>query len=139
MALSNANPADPSFRPANAGDVDAMDELCKSIYRVSRRNECQSLMNLGFPAFVIDRAGIRGYLISTAIGHGVAQSDADMLALLSSLGATVPAAHTLVPLRNGALYRSALAAGHRNQKVMNLMALGPYADPAGTFCPSVLF
>jgi len=139
MALSNANAAGPSFRAASAGDLDAMDELCKSIYRVSRRNECQSLMNLGFPAFVIDRASIRGYLIGTAIGHGVAQSDADMLALLDGLGATVPDAHSLVPLRNGALYRSALAAGHRNQKVMNLMALGPYEEPAGSFCPSVLF
>jgi predicted N-acetyltransferase YhbS len=139
MTLSNTNTADRAFRAATAADLDAMDELCKSIYRISRRNECQALMNVGFPAFVLDRGGIRGYLVGSAIGHGVAQSDADMLALVSSLGATVPAAHALVPLRNGALYRSALAAGHRNAKVMNLMALGPYEEPTGTFCPSVLF
>jgi hypothetical protein len=78
-------------------------------------------------------------LLGTALGHGVTENDADMLALLNSLGATLPDAHTLVPLRNGSLYKSAVAAGHKNQKVMNLMAYGPYEDPQGTFCPSVLF
>jgi hypothetical protein len=42
-------------------------------------------------------------------------------------------------MRSGELYRRALAAGHRNRKVMNLMALGPYEDPQGTWVPSVLF
>ncbi len=139
MALASTNTPDPAFRPATPEDLDAMAELCKSVHGFSRRNECERVMTLGFPAFVLDRDGVRGYLIGTAIGHGVAESDGDMLSLLSSLGATVPDAHTFVPLRNGALYRSALAAGHKNQKVMNLMALGPYAEPAGSFCPSVLF
>ena len=139
MALANTNAPGPAFRPATSADLDAMDELCKSIYRISRRNECVSVMNLGFPGFVLDRGGVRGYLLGTAMGHGVAESDADMLALLNGLGAAVPDARALVPLRNGALYRGALAAGHKNQKVMNLMALGPYEEPAGTFCPSVLF
>ena len=37
-------------------------------------------------------------------------------------------------MRQGDLYRRALAAGHRNRKVMNLMALGPYEEPQGTYC-----
>jgi len=139
LALSNANAPNPDVRPATPDDLDAMDELCRGIYRISRRNECASVMRLGFPAFVLDRNGVRGYLIGTAIGHGVAESDDIMAALLSSLGALVPDVHSLLPLRNGELYRKALAAGHRNTKVMNLMALGPYEEPQGTFCPSVLF
>ena len=139
LALSNANTPDPNVRLATPDDLGAMDELCRSIYRISRRNECESVMRLDFPAFVLDRNGIRGYLIGTAIGHGVAESAADMATLVDGLGALVPDAHTLLPLRNGELYRKALAAGHRNQKVMNLMALGPYDEPMGTFCPSVLF
>jgi len=62
-----------------------------------------------------------------------------MVALLNSHGASVPDAHSFVPLRDGELYRRALASGHRNQKVMNLMALGPYDEPQGTYCPSVMF
>ncbi len=139
LALSNGNAADPAVRGATPADLDAMDELCRSIYRVSRRHECEVLMRLGIPAFVLDRSGIRGYLFGLAIGHGVAESDDGMIALINGLGANVPDAHAFVPLRNGGLYRKALAAGHRNQKVMNLMALGPYEEPRGTFCPSVLF
>lgn len=139
LTLSNAGPIDANFRPATPDDLGAMDELCRSIYRISRRNECERMMQLGFPAFVLDRAGVRGYLVGLAIGHGVAETDDDMVTLLNGLGATVPDAHAFVPLRNGELYRKALAAGHKNQKVMNLMALGPYEEPPGTFCPSVLF
>jgi hypothetical protein len=73
------------------------------------------------------------------MGHGVAENDDDMLTLLAGLGASMPDAHALVPLRAGELYRRALAAEHRNQKVMNLMALGPYEEPQGSYCPSVLF
>ena len=80
-----------------------------------------------------------GYLLGTALGHGVAESDDDMLALLASSGATLPDAHSFVPLRNGELYRRALAAGHKNQKVINLMTYGPYQEPQGTYCPSVMF
>ncbi len=139
MALSNAGPVDANIRPATADDLDAMDELCKSIYLVSRRGECALFLQLGFPALVLDRGGIRGYQLGTAMGHGVAENDDDLLVLLAALGASMPDAHALVPLRAGELYRRALAAGHRNQKVMNLMALGPYEEPQGSYCPSVLF
>jgi predicted N-acetyltransferase YhbS len=139
LALSSKNEVDPGFRPATPADLDAMDELCQAIYRISRKPECAALMAAGFPGFVLDRGQISGYLIGSAIGHGVAESDDEMLALLNSLGATVSDGHSFVPMRNGELYRRALAAGHRNQKVMNLMALGPYEEPRGTYCPSVMF
>ncbi len=140
MQLSNDGSVAPAFRPATTGDLPAMDELCRGIYRISRRGECAALMEVGFPTFVLDRGGrIAGYLIGTIIGHGVAESDDDMLALLGGFGAGVPGAASLVPLRSGALYRRALAAGHRNIKVMNLMALGPYEEPQGTWAPSVMF
>lgn len=139
LELSSDQQADPAVRPATADDFAAMDALCRSSYRVSRQGEYGALTQLGFPAFVLERGRVAGYLIGTLLGHGAAESDDDMLALLNSLGAHVPGAQSFVPLRNGALYRRALAAGHRNRKVMNLMALGPYEETQGTFCPSVLF
>lgn len=139
MELAPNGAIDPAFRPATPADVDAMDELCRGIYQISRKGEIALYPQLGFPAFVLDRGHIAGYLISGIIGHGVAESDDDMLALLAGAGATVPNAVTLLPIRNGALYRRALAVGHRNHKVMNLMALGPYEEPQGTYCPSVMF
>ena len=93
----------------------------------------------GFPAYVIDRGRISAYLIGSSIGHGVAESVDDMLALYNGIGATTPGSLSNCCMRQGDLYRAALAAGHRNQKVMNLMAYGPYEDPSGTWVPSVMF
>lgn len=139
LALANSAAPDVNVRPATATDLDAMDELCKSVYRISRKGECAALIQLGFPAVVLDRGHVAGYLIGTAIGHGIAENDEDMLALLSSSGSMVPDAHSFVAMRQGNLYRKALAAGHRNTKIVNLMAYGPYEEPQGTYCPSVMF
>ncbi len=140
MSLSTTAHVDDAFRPATPADYDAMDALCRDVYRISRKGEYATLTAVGFPAFVLDRGnGITGYVIGTAIGHGVAQSDDDMLALLAGIGATTPDAHAHIAMRQGTLYRRALAAGHRNRKVMNLMTYGPYEEPQGTYCPSVMF
>ena len=140
MTLSANGPPDANFRPATADDHDEMDALCREVYRISRKGEYATLAAAGFPAFVLDRGDrIHGYIIGTAIGHAVAETDDDMLALLASIGTSTPDAHAHIPMRQGDLYRRALAAGHRNRKVMNLMAYGPYEEPAGTYCPSVMF
>jgi ribosomal protein S18 acetylase RimI-like enzyme len=139
MVLSDKNPVDDNFRPATAADFDAMDALCREIYGISRKGEYTSLLAAGFPAYVIDRGRIAAYLVGTAIGHGVAENNSDMLALYAGIGATAPASLANCCMRQGDLYRAALAAGHRNQKVMNLMAYGPYEDPTSTWTPSVMF
>lgn len=139
LALSSAGPIDTAFRPATTVDFDAMDEMCRSIYHISRKGEIIALTQAGFPALVIERRHITGYIIPGPIGHAVAENDDVMLSLLASLGASAPDRRMLMPLRSGELYRRALAAGHRNVKTMNLMALGPYDDPQGSWCPSVMF
>ncbi len=139
LELSSDGQPDPGFRPATSADFDQMDELCQSVYRISRRGDYEVFLSLGFPMFVLDRGQIAGYHIGTALGHGVAETAEDLLTLLAGYGATAPGAHALVPIRDGALYRGALAAGHRNVKVMNLMALGPYEEPQGTYAPSMVF
>jgi ribosomal protein S18 acetylase RimI-like enzyme len=138
MALAGGN-ADASVRAATPADADAMDALCQEVYGFSRRTEVATLMGAGVPALVLDRGGIKGYLTGSALGHGVAQSDDDLVTLMTAMGATMPEAHAFVPLRCAGLYRKALAAGHRNTKVMNLMSVGPYEEPRGTYAPSVMF
>jgi N-acetylglutamate synthase-like GNAT family acetyltransferase len=130
---------DANFRAAGVQDFEQMEALCREVYGISRRNEVATLLQAGFPAFVIDSGRIRGYLMATAIGHGVAEDDDTMLKLYAGIGASMPDAMSNLPMRSGELYRRALAAGHRNRKVMNLMALGAYDDPRGTWVPSVLF
>ncbi|HEY8173174.1 MAG TPA: GNAT family N-acetyltransferase, partial [Dehalococcoidia bacterium] len=85
MELAAGGAVDPRFRPATAADLDAMDALCRNIYGITRKSECATIMQAGFPAFVLEHNGlITGYLIGTAIGHGVAKIEDDMLALLTS-------------------------------------------------------
>ena len=139
MALSDKNRIDDNFRPATAADFGAMDALCTEIYGISRKGEYTSLLAAGFPAYVIDRGRVSAYLVGSSIGHGVAEDNGDMLALYAGIGATAPGSLANCCMRQGELYRAALAAGHRNQKVMNLMAYGPYEDPSGTWAPSVMF
>lgn len=139
LELAADGEPDPGFRPATAADVDQIDELCQSIYRISRRGEYEVFLALGFPMFVLDRGQIVGYHIGTALGHGVAETTEDLLTLLAGYGANAPGAHSFVPIRDGELYRGALAAGHRNIKVMNLMTLGHYEEPQGTYAPSAMF
>ena len=139
LKLSDNGDVDSGFRPATASDLDAMDELCQSVYQISRKGEVEAFLSMGFPMFVLDRGHITGYLVTGLLGHGVAESTDEMLALFSSVGATAPDSLSFVPIRNGELYRGLLAAGHRNIKTMNLMALGPYEEPVGTYAPSVMF
>jgi hypothetical protein len=73
------------------------------------------------------------------MNHGVAESDEDMHALMLGAAAAVnePIAF-LVPLRSE-LLRWSLRAGLRLVKPMNLMALGEYQEPRGSWFPSVLY
>ena len=73
------------------------------------------------------------------LNHGVAEGEDDMKALLSAAGGAVeePLA-LLVPLRTG-LFRWCLQEGFRLVKPMNLMALGDYREPKGSWFPSVLY
>ena len=133
-----------NVRPLELADADKADELCKNIYRVSRRHDVPAGTRFGGTALVIERGGrIRGYISPSIIGHAVAETDDDMLALMSeaarhAAGGPFPV-RMICPLTQGGLFRGALAAGHRLKKMMNLMALGPYEEPEGAWLPSVLY
>lgn len=138
--MEPARKEDPNVRQATASDLAAVEELSRRIYRVSRRNEAAHRLSPPFQPFVRERAGvITGYFILGFAGHGVAETEEDMLALvLHAAGRTPPQmARFFCPLTEGSLYRRFLAAGCRNVKVMNLMALGPYEAPDGVWLPSV--
>jgi GNAT superfamily N-acetyltransferase len=128
-------------RPARPEDVDAMDALCQRNYKVSRRNELAGGFHAPFPPLVRERNGkIVSYLNPGFIGHGAAETDEDALALIAKTKELPPPAHLFfAPLRQGTLHKKALASGCRMVKVMQLMSIGPYEDPTGTWMPSVLY
>jgi GNAT superfamily N-acetyltransferase len=144
LELKPANHADENIRPMLDSDLDTCADLCRNVYKVSRRNDIPGATRFGGTSLVIERGGrLRGYIAPSIIGHAVAETNDDLLALMGEAARYVADGplplRMLCPLTEGGLFRGALAAGHRLKKMMNLMTLGPYEEPEGAWLPSVLY
>ena len=132
----------PEVRPATADDMDAVERLSGEIYGLSRRGEVESMAAGPFQPFVYEKSGrVVAYFTLGMIGPSVGETEEALVATV--LGATKHVdevfARAFCPLTQGTLFRRFLAAGCRVRKVMNLMTLGPYAEPRGPWLPSVMF
>jgi predicted N-acetyltransferase YhbS len=137
-----AQEADPTVRGITPDDLDAVEGLSRSIYKVSRRNEVRALTRGPFVGVARERAGrVVGYIVLGVAGHCVAETEDDALVLVQQAAMSAPPEmrEVFCPLREGSLYRRFLAAGFRNKKVMNLMTRGPYEEPDGVWIPSIGF
>jgi predicted N-acetyltransferase YhbS len=142
MRAAPAAAADRTVRPLTEADLPVVEELSRRIYKISRRNEIAASMRPPFQPLVRERGGrITGYYSLGMIGHGVAEAEDDLVALVGQAARGVPEeiATCLCPLVEGDLYRKLMAAGCRTRKVMNLMTLGPYEAPDGPWLCSVGF
>lgn len=129
-------------RPLEEGDLEQCEELCRRVHGFERTNELRDAIHAMTPFVAVRDGSVVAYASSVTfwpLNHGVAESDDDMVALLLGAAAAVeePIAF-LVPLRSG-LFRWALAEGLRLVKPMNVMALGEYQEPRGSWFPSVLY
>jgi len=143
VGLMDAKPAaapDPTVRLVTAADLPAMEELSLRLYKSSRHGDATLLLGLDLPAFLRVREGkISGYFIPGFLGHGVAETEADALALVGESARHVPPelAMFFCPLILGNFYRAVLKSGHRLRKIMTYMTLGPFAQPDGIWLPSI--
>ncbi|GHO97765.1 N-acetyltransferase [Reticulibacter mediterranei] len=142
MQAVPAERAEESVRTVSEADLPAIEQLSTRIYKSTRRNEVASAIRFGFTPSLREREGrITGYIIPGFFGHGVAETEEDILMLVGEAARRLLPAPTLFlcPLSEASLYRKALNAGCRTIKVMNLMALGPYEQPDELWLPSVLY
>jgi GNAT superfamily N-acetyltransferase len=129
-------------RPLREADLDECEALCKKVHGFERTNELRGAMQ-AFAPFVALRDGrVSAYATTLTfwpMAYGVAETDEDMQALLRGAAAEVddPLA-ILVPLRS-ALFHWCLGEGLRSLKPMNLMTLGSYQEPRGSWFSSVLY
>lgn len=129
-------------RPITEDDLEQCEALCKKVHGFERTNELRDAIQAFTPFVAIREGRITAYASNVTfwpMAHGVAESDEDMQALLLGAAAAVeePLAF-LVPLRSG-LFRWCLGEGLRLVKPMNLMALGEYHEPSGSWFPNVLY
>jgi GNAT superfamily N-acetyltransferase len=133
---------DPTVRPATQSDLPALAQLSVRLYRSGRDGEIARWLENGIPFLVRETGGvIRGYLGAGKLGHGVAETEADALALIGQLSRHAPPGLDVffLPLRLTSLYRAALRDGCRLLKIMTLMTRGPYDPPPAIWMPSVLY
>ncbi|QJE96518.1 GNAT family N-acetyltransferase [Luteolibacter luteus] len=135
-----ASEEDPSIRPLVAEDLDAVAALSKHTYGFSRAKDAAQLLEWQTPGFVRERDGkVTGYLLATLFGHAGAESDEDLLVLISQAARHLPPplARFICPMARPAFYRQALAEGHRTMKMLSYMSLGDFVPPQGAFLPSI--
>ena len=126
-------------RPANEGDQDACNKLCRTIHGHDRASELLEAINQG-TANVVELDGrITGYAtVIGFLGHAVGESNDDLKALI---GAATEFAGPgfLLPTRNSELLRWCLGNGLRVVQPLTLMSKGLYSEPRGAFLPSVVY
>jgi predicted N-acetyltransferase YhbS len=132
-----------SVRPLLADDIDACAKLCMAVHGVERTAELRNALQ-SFTPFIVERDGrVTGYLSAATLwlmNHGIAETEADMRALIAGAAAAcAEPVSFLLPVRQASLFRWCLDEGLRVVKPMTLMAMGRYQEPSGCFFPSVFY
>jgi GNAT superfamily N-acetyltransferase len=126
-----------AVRPATTDDVAACNALCMRVHGHDRAGEVGHAVARG-KARVVERLGrISGY--TTGIGyfnHSVAETNDDLEALIGA-ASHLDRPGIVVPLGNAELFRWCLAHGLRVFFVMNMMTIGLYQEPRGSYLASV--
>jgi len=132
-----AHPRAVEVRPLGEDDLDECARLCRAVHGIERTNELRD--GLG-GALVAHRSGrLTGYAVVSYGGHGIAESEEDLWAILVAAGEAGGDIGFLLPTRQAGLLRRCLAAGIRGVEQMTLMARGEYQEPRGSWFPSVWY
>jgi len=132
---------DVEVRPLTRDDVDACADLCEKVHGITRSDELAASVGRIQPFAAVRAGRVVAYASSLSFwpaAHGVAESEADLCALIvGAARLTRQPVSFLLPTRAASLFRWALAARLRIVKPMTLMTLGPYREPEGSYFPSV--
>ncbi|MEG3885587.1 GNAT family N-acetyltransferase [Microcoleus sp. herbarium19] len=135
-------PSGVEVRQMVSQDVSECAALCEKVCGCSRTADIEYALNY-FSPFVASRQGaIVAYTCAVSpLGHSVADTEADMQALL--LGAAARSSEEVLafhlPLRYASLFRWCLQEGLRALKPMAVMAAGEYRSPEGCWFPSFVY
>jgi predicted N-acetyltransferase YhbS len=124
-------------RQAQTTDLADCDKLCLQVHGHDRSGEVRDAIAQG-SAKVVERDGrITGYTTDVGFaGHSVAVSNEDLKAMIAD-AKEFSWNGFLVPLRNGELLRWCFEQNLRIVYMLNLMAVGDYQEPRGSFLPSI--
>jgi predicted N-acetyltransferase YhbS len=128
-----------AVRPARETDLDACNDVCRSVHGHDRGGELVDAIGAGSARVVEHDGRITGYTTGLAyFAHSVGRSNEELKALIGA-ASEYGGPGFLVPTRNGELFRWCLDEGLRVIQVMTLMTQGLYNEPAGAYLPSILY
>lgn len=131
-----------SLEPA---DIPEAERLHRRVHGFERTTELRDALAAPHMAPTVAIRGDRVVAYATTLtffpaAHAVAESDADLLALIAgTLAESEAPGSFLLPARQAELFRSLLAMGLRVVKPMIYMTIGEYRTPAGAWIPTVLY
>ena len=129
-------------RPLKSEDVDECEALCNKVYGCDRASEIKYALNHLSPLVANKQGRIVAYTCAVStVGHSVAETEADMQALLLGAAAYSPGEVLCfhLPVRYTSLFRWCLQEGLRGLKPLAVMAIGEHQQPAGCYFPSYLY
>ena len=128
-----------AVRPATERDLPDCNRVCLRVHGHERGGELADAVAQG-TACVVESAGrITGYATCVAFfGHAVGDSNDDLKSLIGA-AESFPGPGFLVPIRNTDLLQWCLSEKLRITQTMNLMSIGFYQEPTGSWLPSVTF
>ena len=128
-----------TVRPASKEDLDACNALCHAVHGHDRAGELSDAVEQEAAMVVEHDDHIVGYSTGMAyFGHSVAISNEALKAMICAVD-KFQGTGILVPIANHDLFRWCLANKLRVVHVMNLMAIGLYNEPQGSYLPSILY
>jgi predicted N-acetyltransferase YhbS len=133
-------PTDARVRPMTADDLEATAALSAHVHGFDRSNELSDCLGKCSPVILVKQGRPTAYASTLSLwqaGHGVAETDQDLQALI--LGAASLSASPislLLPTRQSTLLRWCVHQGLRLGKPMLLMSIGEYQEPRGAWFPS---
>jgi predicted N-acetyltransferase YhbS len=127
-----------SVRSMVESDIDAASRLCVLVHGLERSSEVAAAVGRGSAQCVERNGRLTGYVTTFGGGHAVAETNADLQALISAQKQFTGRGF-LMPSRNAALFKWCLDVGMRVVSPMTLMSMGLYSEPAGAFIPSYLY
>jgi predicted N-acetyltransferase YhbS len=144
MVCLQGDPVDvsqPGYRVRTAGEEDlaACNRVCRSVHGHDRSREVGEATEDG-TALVVEHDGrITGYATDLAFfDHAVGETDRELKALIEA-ASEFGGPGILVPLGDGPLVEWCLDRGLRLVQVMNLMTMGLYQEPEGSYLPSISY
>ena len=130
-------------RPLQADDVEAADALARRVTGFDRGADLRGALARGGAVGFARGGRLVGYMTAPdfwILNHAVAETEADLKALILGAGALTKAPlGFLLPIRRAALFRWCLDQGFRVVKPMTLMSRGRYTEPGGGYLPSVMY